>query len=199
MALEMKATVIGIYGKSNTGKTTLIVEIIKKLSNEGFNVASIKQSDKTIEIDSKRKDTWKHGKAGAKLVVLSSTNETDFLFKEKKEISKIIDITSKTGNYDLILIEGANDKFIPKIRIGNIKKRENTILNYSGNFEKLIEIIKKEISRRKNMEKMIIKVNGKLVPLTEFPTDIIKNTICGMLKSLKGVDIIKDVEIRFSL
>ena len=48
------------------------------------------------------------------------------------------------------------------------------------------------------MEKMIIKVNGKLIPLTEFPTDFIKNTICGMLKSLKGVDDIKNVEIRFT-
>lgn len=195
----MNITEIGIYGKSNTGKTTLIVDIIEQLSSEGFNVASIKLSDKIIEIDSKGKDTWKHGKAGAKLVVLSSNNETDFLLKEKKEVSKIIDIINKTGNYDLILVEGANDNFIPKIRIGNIKKRENTILTYSGNFERLIEVIKKEISRRKNMEKMIIKVNGKQVPITEFPTDIIKNTICGMLKSLKGVDIIKDVEIRFSL
>ena len=195
----MNEAIIGIYGKSNTGKTTLIVDTIKQLSNEGYNIASIKLSDKKIEIDSKGKDTWKHGKAGAKVVVLSSINETDFLIKEQKEISKIIDIINQTGKYDLIIVESANDNFIPKIRIGNIEKRDNTILTYSGNFEKLIEVIKKEISRRKNMEKMIIKVNGKQVPLTEFPTDIIKNTICGMLKSLKGVKNIKDVEISFSL
>jgi len=46
---------------------------------------------------------------------------------------------------------------------------------------------------------MIIKVNGKEIPLTEFPTDFIINTICGMLKSLKGVDDISDVEIIFSI
>jgi hypothetical protein len=46
---------------------------------------------------------------------------------------------------------------------------------------------------------MIIKVNGKGIPLTDFPTDFIKNTICGMLKSLKGVDDISDVEIKFSI
>jgi hypothetical protein len=46
---------------------------------------------------------------------------------------------------------------------------------------------------------MIIKVNGKQIPLTEFPTDFIKNTICGMLKSLKGVDEISDVEIQFTV
>ena len=49
------------------------------------------------------------------------------------------------------------------------------------------------------MKEIRIKVNGKKISLTDFPTEIIKNTICGMLKSLKGVDKIKDVEIRFKL
>lgn len=195
----MNLAVIGIYGKSDTGKTTLVVDIIKRLFNEGFKVASIKITDKKIEIDSKGKDTWKHGEAGAKLVVLSTPNETDFLLKRPKDVSEIVNQINQIGKYDLILVEGANNKLFPKIRIGNIKERENTILTYSGNFEKLIEMIKNEVIRRKNMVKMIVKVNGKQVALTEFPIDIIKNTICGMLKSLKGVDDIKDVEIRFTM
>ena len=48
-------------------------------------------------------------------------------------------------------------------------------------------------------EKISVKVNGKQIPLSGFPSDVIKNTVCGMLKSLKGVDEIKDVEIRFEL
>jgi len=49
------------------------------------------------------------------------------------------------------------------------------------------------------MDNISIRVNGKLIHLTGFPTEFIKNTICGMLKSLKGVDKIKDVEIKFEL
>lgn len=49
------------------------------------------------------------------------------------------------------------------------------------------------------MKDISIKVNGKQIPLTEFPTEIIKNTIHGMLKSLKGVDEIIDVEISFKM
>ncbi len=49
------------------------------------------------------------------------------------------------------------------------------------------------------MDNISIKVNGKPIHLTDFPTEIIKNTICGMLKSLKGVDEIKYVEIKFNL
>jgi len=47
------------------------------------------------------------------------------------------------------------------------------------------------------MEDIEIKVNGEKIPLTEFPSDFIKNSICGMLKTLKGVDNIKEVEIKF--
>jgi hypothetical protein len=47
------------------------------------------------------------------------------------------------------------------------------------------------------MNELIIKVNGNQIPLTEFPTEFIKNTITGMLQSLKGVDEIKEVEIFF--
>ena len=49
------------------------------------------------------------------------------------------------------------------------------------------------------MDNISIKVNGKQIPMTEFPSEIIKNTICGMLKSLKGVDEIKNVEIHFEM
>ena len=49
------------------------------------------------------------------------------------------------------------------------------------------------------MNKITLKVNGKLIPLTEFPADIMINSICGMIKSLKGVDEIKKVEISFEI
>jgi molybdopterin-guanine dinucleotide biosynthesis protein B len=45
------------------------------------------------------------------------------------------------------------------------------------------------------MPTIILKVNGKEVPLTQFPAEIITQTILGMLKALKGVEEIKDVEI----
>jgi len=195
----MNPAVFGVYGESGSGKTKLIIDIIKRLTKEGFKIACIKITDKKINIDTKAKDTWKYSKAGSKLVVLSSKNETDFLIKNKEEIQKIIDQINSLNKYDLIIIEGANDNFTPKIRLGNIKIRKNTIQTYKGDFEQLIKTIKKEIMRRKNMEKISIKVNGKQIPLTDFPADIIRNTITGMLKSLKGVKEIKKVEISIEM
>jgi len=194
-----ESAVFGIYGASDSGKTSLIIKLVKQLTNEGFRVATVKITNKNIGIDTIGKDTWKHGQAGSKLVVLSSPVETSLLFKEKKDLDTILKYIHGLGSYDVILIEGANDKDTPKIRLGDIPERENTIFTYNGDYNSLYEIIKNEIFRRKNMKGINIKINGKPIQLTEFPSEIIMNTICGMLKSLKGVEEIKDVEIRFEL
>jgi len=149
----MKSAVIGIYGESGSGKTSLIIKLINRLKKERYKIACIKITDKIINIDTKAKDTWKYAEAGSKLVVLSSKNETDFLIKNKLEIKKVIDQIDSLDKYDLIIIEGANDDFTPKIRLGNIKERKNTIQTYKGDFEELIKTIKKEIIRRKKWKK----------------------------------------------
>ena len=148
LMIVMKPFVLGFYGGSDTGKTTLIVDIISRLTKEGYKVASVKISNKKVSIDSEGKDTWKHSSAGSNLVVFSTDIETDFLLNQKMSNTELIDCINHFGKYDIILIEGANDKSIPKIRIGKIKERKNTFLNYEGDFEKLVEYIKKEIDRR---------------------------------------------------
>lgn len=45
------------------------------------------------------------------------------------------------------------------------------------------------------MSEISLKVNGKKIPLTEFPSEFITNTIYGMVKSLKGVDEVKELEL----
>ena len=49
------------------------------------------------------------------------------------------------------------------------------------------------------MSDMMLKVNGKKIPLTEFPEEFITNTMIGMLSTLKGVGKIKAVELSFSI
>lgn len=137
--------VFGFYGESNTGKTSLIESIISKLTKEGYKIATVKITDKKIGIDSNGKDTWRHSQAGSKLVILSSPIETDFLFKNKQNINEIFQNINKFGEYDLVIVEGANDKLTRKIRMGNIPERENTILTYDGDFKGLINTIKNEI------------------------------------------------------
>lgn len=192
--------VFGFYGESNTGKTSLIVKVIKRLTNEKFKVVTVKITDKNIGIDTEGKDTWKHNQAGSKIVVLSSPVETGFIIKRNKDIEAILQHIGELTDCDVVLIEGANDPSTPKIRLGkNIQERENTIISYDGKLDTIIELIKGEIEKRKDDEtgKVIVRINGKQIPLTEFPSEFIKRTIIGMMSPLKGVDKINKVEIYF--
>jgi len=49
------------------------------------------------------------------------------------------------------------------------------------------------------MDKIEIEVNGESIKLTGFPAKIIKNTIIGMLKSLRGVDEVESAVIRLGV
>lgn len=138
----MKPYIIGFYGKSNTGKTTIITDLIKRLTEDDFKVATIKKSDKEISIDEPGKDTYRHAESGAKLTVLSSKFETDFVVKKNIKTNEIVGIISQIGSYDFIFVEGAFDKYVPKIRIGDIDKRENTVFDYDGDFGKLYNLVK---------------------------------------------------------
>jgi molybdopterin-guanine dinucleotide biosynthesis adapter protein len=140
-----KPKILGFYGESKSGKTTLITKLIKHLSVGGLNVATVKITDKTIELDSKGKDTWKYSEAGSNLVVLSSAIETDYLVKKKQTINDIIKNMLNIGHFDIILVEGTNDKETPKIRLGKIKQRVNTVFTYDGDFEKLLDFVKNQI------------------------------------------------------
>jgi molybdopterin-guanine dinucleotide biosynthesis adapter protein len=145
----MKPYIIGFYGKSNTGKTTLITDLIKRLKEAKFSVATIKCSDKKISFDKEEKDTYNHAQAGANPVVLSSLLETDFILKKKLSIKDIINYLTTFEKIDIIFIESVNEIDIPKVRIGDIQKRENTILDYKGDFEKLYKFIERKIRENK--------------------------------------------------
>ena len=141
--------VIGFYGYSDSGKTTLIIKVIKRLVECGYTIATVKKTDKNTTIDIKGKDTWMHGQAGATLTVLSSKNTTDIMIYNEMKINTLIKSIVNCGSFDIILVEGANDSSIPKIKIGDIQRRDHTILEYNNNFEEIISVIKKEIENKK--------------------------------------------------
>lgn len=187
--------VFGIYGESDSGKTTLIVQLVTRLSKEGYRVATVKQTNKEISMDTKEKDTWRHHQAGACLVVFSSRSETNFLLDTPLSCSEILRRIYDFGCFDFILVEGADDPDIKKIQVGSGKKRSNTIVTYKENFQEILGLLKREGTMQPSAPDLCVKVNGKDVPLTQFPAQIISNTIVGMLGSLKTVHDIRTVTL----
>lgn len=186
--------VFGIYGQSNSGKTTLLVKLVSHFTRKGYRVATIKCSDKSLSLESKGKDTWRHHKAGASLVVFSAAGETDFFVHLSMTTAEILRIIAAVGHFDVVFMEGANDLDTPKIQIGTGRKRPHTIASYKNNFNDLVSLIQTKLKTQLK-QRLNIWVNGKEIPLTEFPVHILTNTLLGMLSSLKGVQTITDVTI----
>jgi molybdopterin-guanine dinucleotide biosynthesis protein MobB len=187
--------IFGIYGNSDTGKTTLIEHLVSQLAKEKFKVATVKQTKKAISLDTMNKDTWRYHNAGGKLVVFSSQCETDFLLYKTMSFSEIIKRISSLGCYDVILVEGANASNIPKIQLGVGKKRNNTVASYKGNIKEIFTLIKGEMKKKPLLQHLSISVNGRNIPLTKFPEQMIMSTIVGMLNSLKDVQDINEVTL----
>jgi molybdopterin-guanine dinucleotide biosynthesis protein B len=187
--------IFGVYGPSDSGKTMLVENLVRYFTKQRYRVATVKCTNKSLSLDTVGKDTWRHHAAGSKLVVFSSTSETDFLCSTSMTLAEILPMITTFGSYDLVLVEGAHDPAIPKIQIGSSKKRANTMIIYKENFEEVVRVITKALALRSSVPRLTILVNGKNIPLTEFPEHILSNTIMGMLSSLKGVQVIKDVAI----
>ncbi len=117
---------VAFTGPSNSGKTTLIVNISNKLQEEGFKVAIIKHDpcDKAI-FDKEGKDSYKFSQTGSEVAVVSPTRTTVF----KKTTSTIEEIANMFGDFDFLLVEGLKSIPLPRICV----QRNNIDENY---FEK---------------------------------------------------------------
>ncbi|ACB84850.1 molybdopterin-guanine dinucleotide biosynthesis protein B [Natranaerobius thermophilus] len=113
----MKPPVISIAGKSKNGKTTLICNLVTKLKEKGYQVATIKHDVHGFDIDKPGKDTWKHGEAGADTVVISSPYKMAMIEQLNQERS-IEQIQEKIGDgVDIVLTEGYKRGPKPKIEV----------------------------------------------------------------------------------
>ncbi|MFO7819126.1 MAG: molybdopterin-guanine dinucleotide biosynthesis protein B [Halanaerobacter sp.] len=109
---------LSIVGWSNSGKTTFITQLIPKLKEKGYKVATIKHNAHKFKIDKPGKDSWRHRKAGAETVVLSSQEKVAVI----KEVEAEVPIKELAENYiddsfDLVIVEGFKSGDLPKIEI----------------------------------------------------------------------------------
>ena len=59
---------VHIVGRKNSGKTTLIVELVTCLTKRGYRVGTIKHTHHQHELDTPGKDSHRHREAGARAV-----------------------------------------------------------------------------------------------------------------------------------
>jgi len=110
----MKRLAVAFTGPSNSGKTTLIVNISNMLQKYGYKVCIVKHDPKDKAIfDVEGKDSWKFSQTGADVVVVSPNKTT--LFKQSN--SSINEIIELFDDFDYLLVEGLKTLPLPRIAI----------------------------------------------------------------------------------
>ncbi len=111
--------IISIVGKSDSGKTTLILKLIPELKKRGHRVAVAKHCPHGFDLDIEGKDSWKFTQAGGEGILLTSPGSLALLRPEKNPLNNVEErLQNYFSDIDIVLMEGYNDESgIKKIEI----------------------------------------------------------------------------------
>lgn len=111
--------IVGFFGYSNSGKTTVVANLTKILSGQGYRIAAIKHAAHGYDMDIPGKDSWQHFNAGAQKVLVVGPESITTHERVEKGLSlpSILDKLQTDENIDLILVEGFKNEPGPKIQV----------------------------------------------------------------------------------
>jgi molybdopterin-guanine dinucleotide biosynthesis protein MobB len=120
--------VFGIIGWKNSGKTGLLERLVENITSRGFSVSTMKHAHHNFDIDHKGKDSYRHRKAGAHQVLLSSDSRWVLMTELEKNLELEMDaLLRKMNPVDLILVEGFKANDHPKIETYRAVTKQNPL------------------------------------------------------------------------
>ena len=124
--MKTSIPIVGFAAFSGTGKTTLLIELIKLFSDKGYRIGCIKHAHHNFEIDYPEKDSFRLRKSGASQMLIASD----------KRVAKITELNSpKTfdeclseiniDEVDYVFVEGFKKSGFKKIQLNrNVKNMQ---------------------------------------------------------------------------
>ncbi len=110
--------ILSVVGKSDSGKTTLILKLLPELKKRGYRVAVAKHCPHGFDLDIEGKDSWKFTRAGAEGILLTSEGNLALLRPKEDSFNMKERLKAYFSDLDIALIEGYNDESeIKKIEI----------------------------------------------------------------------------------
>ncbi|MEA2098673.1 MAG: molybdopterin-guanine dinucleotide biosynthesis protein B [Campylobacterota bacterium] len=110
-----KRLAVAFTGPSNSGKTTIILKVARKLINEHKKRVAIIKHDPgdKARFDVAGKDSYKFSDTGAEVIV-TSPNRTTYFSKKNKDLDEMIRLFDK---FDILLVEGLKNLPLPRISV----------------------------------------------------------------------------------
>ena len=128
--------VLSIVGKSDSGKTTLILKLLPELEKRGYKVAVAKHCPHGFDLDTEDKDSWKFSRAGARGVYLTSGDDMA-LIRPREGAAPVKEMLEESfSDFDIVLMEGYNNEpgvkmiYIIREGIGTIDITPDNVIAY---------------------------------------------------------------------
>jgi molybdopterin-guanine dinucleotide biosynthesis protein B len=195
--------IISFVGHSNSGKTTIIEQIVRILSRKGYKVGVLKHTHGAIKADRRGTDTDRFRLAGAGVSSISDDKLLVRFEKAQGHRPQFI-VQALAKELDLLIIEGYKKEHFPKVLfsdelkavshkgiIATVGKKKPDSAKVQHFPPSKISDIARWLERDiiipgKKSRQVVIEVDGKRLPLNDFVGEIVKETIRGALGTLKG-------------
>lgn len=212
-----------VKGVHDSGKTTLVENLIRTLCARGYTVGSLKDIHSSeYRMDRPGTDTDRHRHAGASLVAALGPSEAALLMDGKQKAERLIGFFDQ----DILIIEGQPEGIsCPNLVTGitredwDFRMDERTlgftgILGASGGEYRGLRVYDPvadiqdiaDLAQREGMDmtgqdarerELKLTFDGEEVPMVPFVEKIIKASLLGILGELRGYT--DDVKIRIEL
>jgi molybdopterin-guanine dinucleotide biosynthesis protein MobB len=108
---------VSFIGKKKSGKTTVVLGVLKELRSRGYRVAVLKHDTHGFEIDVPGTDSYRFRETGAEVVGIASPDKYVWLNTTQEERSLGELVRQIREPVDLILTEGFKRQDAPKIEV----------------------------------------------------------------------------------
>ncbi len=214
------SSIVSFIGWHDSGKTTLVCQVVTELKSLGYRVAVIKSSnDSGISFDTPGTDTFKHKEAGADSVMLVAPDQM-ILQTGNSDLSLRTLAHRYFPDVDIVIGEGfKRARKIPKIEVfrNNDQKLRDEVHGViavatdldgiAGDYVFRLDeasaialfIEKRFLTKKYGGERTALLVNGNKVPIKEYIQEALAGTLEGFVKTLKINDDIEEIEVRIRL
>ena len=212
---------LSIVGKSKAGKTTFLEKLIPEVRRRGYSVGTVKHdAHDHFEIDHEGKDTWKHREAGAQTVAIGSPSRFALTKIVKTEVDLDTIVASYFVDEDLVLTEGYKSGNKAKIEICRKDLQSEPICSPADRLIAVVsdfsvemgvpcfdledisgvaDFIEERFLRQITRSKLVIRLDGKKLPIKSFVQDFVMGGILGMISTLRGYQEPAQIDISIKL
>lgn len=113
---DRRPAVVAFVGAHNAGKTSLVVDLVPRLSALGLSVGTVKHTSRDAEDDIAGKDSHRHAASGARVSAFVTPQRTTARrFGEEEPLEAVL--AREFAGCDLVLVEGYKSLPVPKIEV----------------------------------------------------------------------------------